>query len=89
MEKTKLKEYISGVVAEKPFITAMELGMMTVKHCVDEKFPIISSNDFQDLLDEMIERREIISIDYVLPSMNYRQKQRLVPSGTHIRIKGA
>lgn len=42
--------------------------------------------DLIQLIDELINEKKIIEVEYVLPTMDYRVKSFLLPFGTNIMV---
>lgn len=40
-----------------------------------------------DLIDEMVKAGDLVEVEYILPTMNYRVKSFLLPKGTKINMK--
>lgn len=78
MTRDKAKTLIQETVTNLRGCRRMEL----IAH--DSMGPVIREFDI-DIIDEMVSAGELVEIEYVLPTMNYRVKSFLLPAGTEVR----
>lgn len=81
LEKTK--ELICQTINRKPGIRAIDLLLKVISD--NEEFVELGSH-FNTAIEELVENGDIVEIEYVLDTMNYRCKTIYFPKGTHVRI---
>lgn len=81
-----IKTHILDLISQGP-IKATEIASdpLLIKSIIDSKLDV----DIGVLLNELVEQKRIVEIEYVLPQMHYRIKSLYLPKGTEISIKGA
>jgi len=80
MTRDKIKSTIQNIVEQKQGCKVTEL----IADIPNEVFNEISSDDFFPILNELIEDKKLIQISYVLPNLDYRIKDFLLPGGTRL-----
>lgn len=55
-----------------------------------QPFFAVDLKDFNqiDLVDKLVKDGELISVNYVLPNLDFREKQFLLPGGTTVSVSG-
>lgn len=81
-----ISSLISEIVNESPGINAIELTTKIVKLMI-ERLGTISEMDFMEAIDCAVVKKQIVEVEYVTPSMNYRIKSLYFPAGTEITVK--
>lgn len=83
IEKMTVKELIVQKINDHQGIKATELVVNIIS-----EFGEIESNDYDNALAELINDKEIIEVEYTLPSMDYRVKSLYFPKETVIVVSG-
>lgn len=86
-----MNEDIRGItlrlVNESTGIKAVELLVQVVRFCVNNKIRQPESLEFAHLLEDMVFTKEIVEVEYIIPSVDYKVKSIFFPKGTQITIK--
>lgn len=79
-----MKAYIAERVEESSGIKRAELSFLACEHYLTYKEldPTFITRHPDFLIDEVCEERKFVVVQYVLPSMSYRQKAIIFPAGT-------
>ena len=92
-KEQKIREQIIKVVNEAQGIKGVDLSCrlteyMNYEFNMSGEIPITTySNLFQGIMEELVAAGEIIEVEYVLPSMDYRTKSMFFPKKTEIKIR--
>lgn len=81
MTKDDYRELVRNIVEESTGIKAVELATAVV-WAIEEKERKQNYDIWKDALDPLIEAGEIVELEYVLPTMDYRIKSIFFPKGT-------
>lgn len=76
---TSLDQFIKSVVEDRGPIKGVELALEVAKHQHG-----VGEGDFHEAIERLMKEGEIIELDYVLPSMDYRTKSMYFPKGTKL-----
>jgi len=79
MTREEAKDLIIQVVIDKQGAKATVLAA--------EEQLLNLGHDFPDLVEELVEEKRLVEVEYILPDMNYRCKSFLLPKGTRVRVK--
>jgi hypothetical protein len=84
--KLSAKDFIIQTVNEKAPIKATELAyIVTVAGCEGECFQM-SGEAVLELFDKMVNDGDLVEVNYILPTMDYREKTLYFPKDTQVRI---
>jgi hypothetical protein len=78
---TDLDDYILSVVEDKGPIKNTELALSVASHMHG-----ITGSDVTESLDRLLAANQIIEVEYVLASMDYRVKSLYFPKDTRIKV---
>lgn len=81
MTKNEAKNIIIGMINEKQGCKATELAADLVLMNFENHKPL-------SLLNELVQEKRIIEIEYILPQMDYRVKSFYLPIGAKVRVLG-
>ena len=81
MTKHEIVKVIINIVVEKGPIKLTELICELPKEVIQSEFDLLK------LIAELIIDGNIVSIDYILPQMDYRIKTMLFPKGTTLTVR--
>lgn len=82
-----LKPLIIGIVSRSPGIKGVQLITDTVQLVLES--PAYEGTDLayvSKALELMVEREDIVEVEYVLKSMPYRAKSLYFPAGTEVAV---
>ncbi len=82
MDKQEAKSAIVNCIADTQGCKALELI------CNERLTLVITQFDMAELLQELVDEKQIIEVAYVLPSMSFREKSFYLPNKTEIKING-
>lgn len=78
-----VERVISEIVTDCQGIRATELA---AKLAADTRLGAISFETLMPVLTSMVQRGELVEVEYVLPTMNYRIKSIYFPKGTEVTV---
>lgn len=82
MTKEERKDQLVHLIDGKQGAKATELA-------ADKRiFEILGKENLFDLLEELIEEKRVVEVEYSLPNMSYRLKSFLLPGGSEVKVKG-
>lgn len=82
MDKQEAKQAIVDCITDVQGCKATELI------CNERLASVVTQFNMVELLQELVNEKQIIEVAYVLPSMSYREKSFYLPSGTETKING-
>lgn len=80
MNKQSAKQAIIDCITDVQGCKATELI------CKERLASVVTQFNMVELLQELVNEKQIIEVAYVLPSMSYREKSFYLPSGTETKI---
>src|SRR5215831_16992399 len=82
-----LEKAILDIVREFQGIKATQLAAEIVPYCMNNGISVdFSGEKVLEAIRFLVERNQLIEIEYVLPDMDYRIKSFLLPRGTEVRL---
>lgn len=82
----KIKTLINNAIQECYGIKATELVSVVLPKCIS--IASLPDIDLIELVGEMVANKEIVELEVILPSCNYRVKSMYFPAGTGISVVG-
>ena len=82
----KIKTLIRNAIQESYGIKATELISAVLPKCI--AIASLPDVDLVSLINEMVTDKEIVELEVILPSCNYRVKSMYFPAGTGISVVG-
>ena len=84
-----IKDLLSKTISDSQGIKATELATLILSELYKNKeySNLLTDKDYLNYLDEMVKDKEIVEVEYILPSMEYRIKSFYLPKGTIVTIK--
>jgi hypothetical protein len=79
MNKEQAAKIVLQLVENKQGVKATELAPYLVEN-QDIHYPWV------DLIYELIQKGELVEVEYVLPQLNYRAKSFLLPKGATVNV---
>lgn len=89
-QEARLRKLISSIVEERQGLKQTEIFPLVAQHLMrdptdeNRKLLRIYGDNWLDLVDDMISKRELIAVEYLLAVMPERLKTFLLPKGTLI-----
>jgi len=77
------KEKITQAVNNHPGIKGMELVLTLFSSSEDA---VRLGETFESLIEELVQNGDLIELEYVVPTMDYRCKSLYFPKGTELRV---
>lgn len=82
MDTSDVKQLICTMVEESQGCKATEL-VCRIAELHDEE---LMSFDITFLIQELVDAKELVEVEYTLPNVSYRLKSFLLPKGTEAKI---
>lgn len=75
-----LKNAMIQMVEDHQGMKSVDLVVNMINHFPNSRIK------FNEWIPELIEKGELVEVEYILPSMDYRVKSFLLPKGTKVRM---
>jgi hypothetical protein len=83
MSKEKVKDKLTSYLRGKQGVKGIELASDI------EVIKALGDQSFHEVMEELVEERRVVEIEYTIPSIPYRLKSFFLPEGAVIhRIRG-
>jgi len=79
----EIKDIISRVINSHQGINGVELVIEVMYQASVTPFPI---EEYENALIELVTEKEIVEVEYTLPTMDYRVKSWYLPKGTMVEV---
>jgi hypothetical protein len=81
-----LENFITTTVIEMQGIKATELAMIAAEFLLKEGEPL-SFNDYITCVETLINKKQILEIEYTVPNLDFRVKSFYLPGNSTISIR--
>lgn len=83
-----MQEIIINLINENPGINNCKLVMKTMEivYRMNNYKVTETPKDFLKNLEELVNSKELVEVEYILPTMDYRIKSLFFPKGTKINL---
>lgn len=81
---TPLEEFITRMVEDKGPIKGVDLAVEVAKHQHG-----VLPDEITTTLESLVERGELVEVEYILERMDYRVKSIYLPKGTKAKVREA
>lgn len=86
MVNDKVKKILINLVDENPGVKATTLITKATAKYYEEKEEGDTPSDVLESLNFLVDQKQLVEIEYVLPTMSYRVKSLYFPKGTKVRV---
>jgi len=83
----KFREFVTEKVEGGIKATAL-VADIQVAMC-EGRLPNVSGFDILCFIDQLVSEGEIVEVEYILPSMNFRIKSLYLPKGAEVRVNSS
>ncbi len=81
MTKLEIENKILDIVTASQGLKGVDLTLRVMSNDLQ-----VTSNELFDIIFDLIEKGDLVEIEYELPSMGYRTKSFILPRGTKVNV---
>ncbi len=84
--KNRLKSVLFEMIDNSSGIKATDVATRFVSRCYEQSLECEEMDLWLILLNELVDEEEIVELEYIVPSMEYRIKSMYFPKGTKLYL---